>query len=295
VVDETGVDRVEGATVHGRWSGLVSADQTDATGATGEANFTSPKTSKSNAGEFIFAVTDIVIAGSGYDPGANVETSDCIDTDGVQCTTGPGDLPAPSGVGASAIGDTITVSWSQVSGATGYGVYRKAPGDPDFLSRGTTTATSYIDAGLPAGTHAYVVTTIDSGAGDESGFSGVDSATVSDGTPMVLLVPVFTVAVSDKGKNWFGATTVTVLDAGDAPAAGATVTGLWTHEPTGGGSNDLNQVVATTDNNGQFTTASSKLRASSGDGFRFTVDVVSRGNDTLDVAGSTLFGVALVQ
>ncbi len=294
VVDETGVVGVEGATVHGRWSGLVSADQTDATGATGEANFTSPKTSKSNAGEFIFAVTDIVITGSSYDPGANVETSDCIDTDGVQCTTGPGDLPAPSGVGASAIGDTITVSWSQVSGATGYGVYRKAPGDPNFLSRGTTTATSYVDAGLAAGTHDYVVTTLDGGAGFESGFSDVASATVSDGTPMVLHVPAFDVTVSSKGKNWSGATTVTVLDAGNAPAAGATVTGLWAHEPFDGGSNDLNQVVATTDGNGQFTTKSSKLRASSGDGFRFTVSTVSRGNDTLDLASSTLTDIALV-
>ena len=212
----------------------------------------------------------------------------------MQCTTGPGELPAPSGVGGSASGDTITVSWSQVSGATGYGVYRKAPGDADFLSQGTTTATSYIDAGLLAGTHDYVVTTLDSGTGYESGFSGVASATVSDGTPMVLHVPVFTVAVSAKGKNWSGATTVTVLDAGNAPAAGATVTGQWIHEPAGGGSSNLNQVVATTDGNGEFTTTSSKLRASSGDGFRFTVSAVSRGNNTFDPANSSLSDVASV-
>ena len=43
VVDEADAG-VEGATVHGRWSGLVDASQTDVTGATGEANFTSPKT-----------------------------------------------------------------------------------------------------------------------------------------------------------------------------------------------------------------------------------------------------------
>jgi chitodextrinase len=294
VVDENDA-RIEGAIVHGRWSGLVDASQTDTTGTTGEANFTSPKISKSSVGEFIFAVTDIIIAGRIYDPDANVEASDCVDTQAAQCSTGPGDLPPPSGVGASASGDTITVSWSQVSGATGYRVYRKTPTDADFLSQNTMTATNYVDAVLAPGTYDYVVTTLDSGAGFQSGFSSVASATVSDGSPMELHVPAFTVMVSAKGKNWSGATTVTVLDAGDAPAAGATVTGLWTHEPTGGGSNDLNQVVATTDSNGQFTTTSSKLRASSGDGFRFTVDVVSRGNDTLDVAGSTLFGVALVQ
>ena len=202
--------------------------------------------------------------------------------------------PAPSGVGASASGDIITVSWSQVSGATGYGVYHKAPGESEFLSQDTTTATSYVDTGLATGTHQYVVTTLDSGAGFESDFSGVASATVSDGMPMVLHVPAFAVSVSAKGKNWSGSTTVTVLDAGNAPAAGATVTGLWAHEPFDGGSNDLNQVVATTDGNGQFTTTSSKLRASSGDGFRFTVGTVSRGNDTLDLASSTLTDIALV-
>jgi hypothetical protein len=293
VVDEADA-RVEGATVHGRWSGLVDTSQTDVTGTTGEANFTSPKTSNSNAGEFIFAVTDIIIAGRTYYPDTNVETSDCIDTDGVECFTGPGELSPPSGVGASASGDTITVGWSQVSGATGYRVYRKAPGDANFLTQGTTTATSYVDASLALGTYQYVVTTLDSDAVFESGFSSVASATVSDGSSMALHVPAFLVTVSAKGKNWSGATTVTVLDEGDAPAAGATVTGLWTHEPAGGGSNDLNQVVATTDSSGQFTTTSSKLRASSGDGFRFTVGVVSRGNDTLDVTGSTLSGVALV-
>ena len=294
VVDESGTTSVEGATVHGRWSGMVDADQTGTTGTTGEASFTSPKTSNANAGEFIFAVTDIVIAGRTYDAGANVETSDCIDTDGVQCTTGPGELPAPSGVGASASGFTITVTWSQVSGATGYGVYSKVPSDTGFVSLGTTMATSYADADLALGTHEYVVTTLDSGAGYESGFSGVASATISDGTPMLLHVSTFAVSVSAKGKNWSGATTVTVLDAGNAPAAGATVTGQWTHEPAAGGSGNLNQVVATTDGNGQFATKSSKLRASSGDGFRFTVSAVSRANDTFDTANSFLFDVALV-
>jgi hypothetical protein len=139
-----------------------------------------------------------------------------------------------------------------------------------------------------------VVTTLDSGAGYESGFSSVATATVSDGTPVVLQVPAFAVTLSVKGKNWSGATTVTVRDEGGAPAAGATLTGLWTHESNGGGTNDLNQVVATTDGNGQITTTSSKLRASTGDGFRFTVSDVSRGDDTFDAASSVLTGVAVV-
>lgn len=138
-------------------------------------------------------------------------------------------------------------------------------------------------------------TMINGGTGFESGFSGIASATVSDGTPKLLDVPTFAVSVSAKGKNWSGSTTVTVLDQDGLPTAGATVTGQWTHEqPAGGGSSNLNRVVATTNSEGQFATTSSKLRASSGDGFRFTVSTVSRGNDTLDPARSTLTDIAVV-
>ena len=39
-----------------------------------------------------------------------------------------------------------------------------------------------------------------------------------------------------EGRGTTGVVIVTVLDEANAPAAGATVTGLWTHEPSSGGS-----------------------------------------------------------
>ena len=86
IVDETGA-LVKGATVHSRWIGLVDQSQSDATDTAGNAIFRSPKVSNSLAGEFVFAVTGVIIASYVYDPGANVETSACISTDGDLCST----------------------------------------------------------------------------------------------------------------------------------------------------------------------------------------------------------------
>ncbi|MFB3134072.1 MAG: sorbosone dehydrogenase family protein, partial [Rhodothermales bacterium] len=202
IVDETGA-LIEGATVHGRWSSLVDQSQSDVTDVLGEAIFRSSKVSNSLVGEFVFAVTDVVVSGLVYDPGANVETSACINTDGDLCSTGSGE-------------------------------------------------------------------------------------------PTALHVSGITVTLSNRGKNWYGEATVTVLDTSSTPASDAVVAGLWTHEPLGGAPNDLNQVAGNTDASGQLTTTSSKLRASSGDGFRFTVDNVTRGSDTYNPGASVQDKVAYV-
>ncbi len=72
------------------------------------------------------------------------------------------------------------------------------------------------------------------------------------------------------------------------------ISGQWTHEPRGGSSADLNQVAGNTDINGRFITTSSKLRALSGDSFRFTVNDVSRGGDTYDPGSSVETDAAVV-
>ena len=293
IVDDTGAV-VGGATIQAVWSGLTAESQSGTTDGSGQAIFRSPKVSNSQMGEFVFAVTDVVVSGFVYDPAANVETSACIDTSGAECSTEPGDLPPPSNISATASGDTVTVSWSQVNGATGYGVYRRVGDTGDFLLQGTTADTTYVDSGLSTGTYQYVVTTLDSAASYESGFSDVASATVSDGMPTALHVSGIAVTVANKGKNWSGSATVTILDADNAPASNAVVSGQWTHEPLGGSSADLNQVAGNTDINGRFITTSSKLRALSGDSFRFTVNDVSRGGDTYDPGSSVETGAAVV-
>ena len=84
---------VAGATVSGTWTGLTSSSQDLVTGPDGRATFDSGQVPKSASGEFAFAVTNVVSSVHIYDESANVETGDCIDTSGTDCSGGggPGD------------------------------------------------------------------------------------------------------------------------------------------------------------------------------------------------------------
>lgn len=78
VLDRNGLP-VSGATVTGRWSGIVS--QTSAsvvTGTNGVATFTSPTASKTARGTFTFTVTGVTRSGYSYTSASNLETSDSI-------------------------------------------------------------------------------------------------------------------------------------------------------------------------------------------------------------------------
>jgi hypothetical protein len=86
---------VSGVAVSGSWSGLTNASETLDTATDGTVRFDSAQVPKSESGNFAFAVTDLVEAGYTYDETANVETSDCIDTGGADCSGDPGD-PAPA-------------------------------------------------------------------------------------------------------------------------------------------------------------------------------------------------------
>ena len=68
---------------------------------------------------------------------------------------------APKNVTAKASGDKqITISWSKVTGATQYNVYRYNGTKKEYVYKGTTKATAekpteYVDSGLNAGTNYY--------------------------------------------------------------------------------------------------------------------------------------------
>jgi hypothetical protein len=76
VVDANGLP-LAGASVSGRWSGLVSGNATLTTGSNGIASFTSAST-RTQTGTFTFTVTGISRSNSTYLSTANVETSDSI-------------------------------------------------------------------------------------------------------------------------------------------------------------------------------------------------------------------------
>lgn len=76
VVDGNGLP-MAGASVSGRWSGLVSGTGTLTTGTDGYARFSSP-TTRATTGTFTFTVTGITRSNATYASTANVETSDSI-------------------------------------------------------------------------------------------------------------------------------------------------------------------------------------------------------------------------
>ena len=67
---------VPGATVSGRWSGLVSGNSSAVTAGNGVASLQSP--GSRNRGTFIFTVTGVTLPGYSYQPAGNTETSDSI-------------------------------------------------------------------------------------------------------------------------------------------------------------------------------------------------------------------------
>ena len=67
---------VIGATVSGRWSGIVSGTVSGSTGSDGVVRLNSPLTR--SGGTFTFSVTGVALDGYTYAPSTNVETSDSI-------------------------------------------------------------------------------------------------------------------------------------------------------------------------------------------------------------------------
>jgi poly(3-hydroxybutyrate) depolymerase len=88
---------------------------------------------------------------------------------------GGGTLPAPTGVAVSgATNTTMNVSWSAVSGASGYNVFRNG----GKVNGSLVTGTSFTDSGLTAATtYSWSVAAVDS-----AGTQGAMSSTVSGTT-----------------------------------------------------------------------------------------------------------------
>jgi PKD repeat protein len=75
VTDAAG-QAVAGATVSGRWSGVVSKNVSGVTNSTGNKTFSSPSSTK--PGMYTFTVTGVSVAGYTYDASQNKETSDSV-------------------------------------------------------------------------------------------------------------------------------------------------------------------------------------------------------------------------
>ena len=89
-------------------------------------------------------------------------------------------ISAPSGLRASASGNTISLSWNSVSGASFYCVYSSTSSYGSWNYLGYTTGTSCTTTAESAGTYYFVVTAADSD-GNESSYSNTASCNVTSG------------------------------------------------------------------------------------------------------------------
>ncbi|MES2939559.1 MAG: PHB depolymerase family esterase [Pseudomonadota bacterium] len=94
---------------------------------------------------------------------------------------GGGTLPAPaSGSTSGATTSTMAISWSAVTGAAGYNVYRNA----NKVNALQVTGTSFTDTGLAASTtYAWTVRAVDSGGLEGAASAPASGTTLAGGTP----------------------------------------------------------------------------------------------------------------
>jgi subtilisin family serine protease len=100
-------------------------------------------------------------------------------------TTLPNPPPAPAGLTAAAVSSSeVDLSWSDVTGETGYGIQRSADGTSGWTEVGTTgqNVTTYADTGLTADT-TYYYRVVASNSGGDSVPSNVTSATTVPNPP----------------------------------------------------------------------------------------------------------------
>ncbi len=282
IVDEIGA-AVVGATVNTQWSGLASDSDSQSTGGTGAATVDSNQVRKSQSGQFIITVISVSIAGFDYDAGSNVESLDCIGSDGSSCTVDTNPPTNPTGLTATGGAGSAGLSWNANSEGdlASYSVYRSTTSGGGYgLVASGVGGTSYNDSGLVADTYYYVVTALDT-SGNESGNSNEGSAVVTSGGGNTVHVASTSPSTVKKGPRYEGHAAIVIVDQNGSPVSGAVVSTAWTlnGSPVGTPSD-------TTDGSGTANVKTAKQNASSGDEFVVTVTGVSAAGSTYDSAAN---------
>lgn len=100
-------------------------------------------------------------------------------------TSAPGAPAAPTGLTASAVSNSqISLTWTAVSGATSYVVRRGASSGSEVTIASAVGSTSYVDAGLAAGSQYFYVVAASNGSGTSANSAEVSATTL--GTPSAI-------------------------------------------------------------------------------------------------------------
>ena len=117
-------------------------------------------------------------------------------------------LPAaPTGVkAATATTASITVSWTNVSGATAYNVYRSTESDGTYTKVGTPTSSPYTDSGLTMSTGYYYKVSASNSGGEGEKSSAGSAVTFPAPTVTVTTESTTTTSISLSWNTVSGAT-----------------------------------------------------------------------------------------
>ena len=104
----------------------------------------------------------------------------CDDSIGSGTNPGVGLPGSPTNVSAAAASSSsITISWSPVSGASGYYIYRSSISYGSFTRVGTSSSTSYTNSGLSANMTYFYKVSAYNGSGESSQSTSVSATTSS--------------------------------------------------------------------------------------------------------------------
>lgn len=144
-----------------------------------------------------------------------------VSADSLQATGHPQN--APQNVVARGGTNQVALSWSSMAVASSYNVKRSStPGGPYTNIASSVTATSYLDAGLPAGQSFYYVVSGNLTAGGEGANSDEVSAVTAPNTPTNLTAQLF--AATAARLNWDTADLVTPTNLVQLSTDGTTFT-----------------------------------------------------------------------
>jgi fibronectin type 3 domain-containing protein len=118
----------------------------------------------------------------------------------------------PAGVAATGGFGSVSLSWSGVTGATSYTVYRAATAGGPFAQVGTAAGVAYTDEGLADGATYYHLVRSVSAAGASEPSAVAEAATIP-GVPTAVVAKAGSEAIELRWTSLAGATSVVVLRA----------------------------------------------------------------------------------
>jgi len=264
---------VSGANVQAAWSGAATETVAGVSDNEGSVSFTARSVNQNSNEPYLFSVDSVAHSSYSYDEAENVESSDCIEISGMPCSG----IDAPTGLAANFDTDHVNLSWSSVTQASSYKVYRSDTPASGYQLLSEVSNTSYQDTDVVFSQRYYYVVSASNGS-DESAYSlevAVDTGLTG---PTELKVDSVLLTLKRKGPRYDVIAQAQISDSDNLDAGDALVSGFWTLA----NGDEQAGITGLTDLNGRVSFTLPKVNNSSDVWYHFTVTDIERGSDEFD-------------